>query len=108
LCEESSLGQYRPEAWNSSLGTVPPLVAYNIANQPLLGAAAGNQSSPAERVRPEEIRAALSGGGLVIGDLMKIFKPRLGDKPGQTTGKEFIQLVKEHAKYDSDKKLRPK
>lgn len=68
--------------------------------------ATGAQSSSGP-ILPQEIIAALPPTGVLIGDLMKKFKHRIGTYP-QTTSQQFIQLVKQNAKYGPDKLLRPK
>ena len=60
-------------------------------------------------IQPHEIAAALPQEGIRIGELLKMFQPRVGDTTGeQTTKKEFIRLVKENSAYGEDKLLRPK
>jgi len=43
----------------------------------------------------DEIRAAIPDSGIAIGELVKLFKPRLGAK-----GTDFIAMVKEVGKQD--------
>lgn len=46
--------------------------------------------------------------GISIGNLMKIFQFRIGDKPGLMERKDWIKLVKDNAAWGSDKLLRLK
>lgn len=66
------------------------------------------QSPGAGPIQPYEIAAALPPSGILIGELMKRFAGRVGDGPGQTPKKDFIQLVKVNSKYGPDRILRPK
>ncbi|RDL31405.1 Uncharacterized protein BP5553_09614 [Venustampulla echinocandica] len=66
------------------------------------------QSPGAGPIQPHEIAAALPPSGILIGELMKRFAGRVGDGPGQTPKKDFIQLVKVNSKYGPDRILRPK
>ncbi|KAH8912849.1 Rap30/74 interaction domain-containing protein, partial [Coniochaeta sp. PMI_546] len=49
-----------------------------------------------------------NGGAISIQELLKRFKGRVGDKPGQMLKADWVKLVKNHAVYDKDKMLRPK
>jgi len=44
--------------------------------------------------------------GIAIGDLIKPFQGRVGDKPGQMPKTEWIRLVKQLCDYGPDKRLR--
>lgn len=71
-------------------------------------APAGSQSPGAGPIQAHEIVAALPADGISIGDLMKIFKARVGDGEGKTSKKDFIRFVKENSVYGDNKLLRPK
>lgn len=57
-------------------------------------------------VQAHEILAKIPDEGIVIGDLIKHFSSRVGDKPGQMPKQQWIQLVREVCDYGSDKRLR--
>ncbi|KAF5013542.1 hypothetical protein FDECE_465 [Fusarium decemcellulare] len=57
-------------------------------------------------IEPAEILEKIPNEGIVIGDLIKLFQHRLGDRPGQMPKTEWIQLVKKLCDYGSDKRLR--
>jgi transcription initiation factor TFIIF subunit alpha len=59
-------------------------------------------------IQADEIAAAIPTEGIKIGDLMKMFSSRVGDKDQQTTKKDFINLVKANSAYGADRLLRPK
>lgn len=71
-------------------------------------APASSQSPGAGPIQAHEIVAALPADGISIGDLMKIFKARVGDGEGKTSKKDFIRFVKENSVYGDNKLLRPK
>jgi transcription initiation factor TFIIF subunit alpha len=57
-------------------------------------------------IEPSEILEKIPNEGIVIGDLIKLFQHRLGDRPGQMPKSEWIQLVKKLCDYGPDKRLR--
>jgi transcription initiation factor TFIIF subunit alpha len=57
-------------------------------------------------VEPSEILDKIPNEGIVIGELIKAFNHRLGDRPGQMPKNEWIQLVKKLCDYGPDKRLR--
>ncbi|KAF5018849.1 hypothetical protein F66182_9141 [Fusarium sp. NRRL 66182] len=57
-------------------------------------------------VEPSEILDKIPNEGITIGELIKLFNHRLGDRPGQMPKNEWIQLVKKLCDYGSDKRLR--
>ncbi|OIW32495.1 hypothetical protein CONLIGDRAFT_630177 [Coniochaeta ligniaria NRRL 30616] len=73
----------------------PPTAAKTVNTKPITG---------------EEIAAIIvsNGGAIGIGELLKRFKGRVGDKEGQMLKADWVKLVKTHAVYDKDKMLRPK
>lgn len=63
-----------------------------------------------DRIQPSEIVAALAPygeEGITLPDLLTKFRTRI-DKPGSSTKNEWIQMVKSHAVYGPDRRLRPK
>ncbi|KAH9845397.1 transcription initiation factor IIF subunit alpha [Teratosphaeria destructans] len=71
------------------------------------GTPAGSRAGSPERLKfpsVEEVKAAIPPEGLVIGDLVKMFRPRIGPR-----GPEFIRLVKLVGRQDVvSKKIVPK
>ena len=68
------------------------------------GTPAGSRAqSPARAPQPfptlDEIRAAIPAGGIVIGELVRRFKPRIGEKGG-----DFITMVKQVGRQDAASK----
>jgi transcription initiation factor TFIIF subunit alpha len=61
-------------------------------------------------IEAQEIMAQLPPlpGGTSIATLMKSFQSRVGEKPGQTSRKDWIKLVKANTVYGPDKLLRRK
>ncbi|KAM0348764.1 hypothetical protein ACHAPU_004203 [Fusarium lateritium] len=59
-------------------------------------------------VEPSEILDKIPVDGITIGELIKLFNHRLGDRPGQMPKVEWIQLVKKICEYGPDKRLRRK
>ncbi|RBR19701.1 uncharacterized protein FIESC28_05478 [Fusarium coffeatum] len=59
-------------------------------------------------VEPAEILEKIPDEGITIGELIKLFNHRLGDRPGQMPKTEWIQLVKKICAYGPDKRLRRK
>ncbi|KAH7022431.1 hypothetical protein EDB80DRAFT_8198 [Ilyonectria destructans] len=53
-----------------------------------------------------EILEKIPAEGIVIGDLIKQFQGRVGEKPGQMPKGEWIKLVKQICEYGPDKRLR--
>ncbi|KAM5354338.1 hypothetical protein ACJ41O_000987 [Fusarium nematophilum] len=88
---------------NSARGT--PSASRAGSPNPAQGAA--SPGSPGNSViEPAEILEKIPNEGIVIGDLIKLFQHRLGDKPGQMPKNEWIQLVKKLCDYGPDKRLR--
>lgn len=65
----------------------------------------GSQSAPIE---PKEILDRIPPEGIEIGELIKPFKARLGEGPGQMPKKEWIKLVTQLCEMGPNKKLRKK
>ncbi|KAM0238954.1 hypothetical protein ACHAP5_008460 [Fusarium lateritium] len=57
-------------------------------------------------VEPSEILDKIPNEGIAIGELIKLFNHRLGDRAGQMPKTEWIQLVKKICEYGPDKRLR--
>lgn len=57
-------------------------------------------------IDPSEILEKIPPEGIAIGDLIKPFHGRVGDKPGQMPKQEWIRLVKQLCDYGPDKRLR--
>ncbi|KEY66602.1 hypothetical protein S7711_01896 [Stachybotrys chartarum IBT 7711] len=57
-------------------------------------------------IEPQEILEKIPPEGIAIGDLIKSFSGRVGDKPGQMSKQEWIRLVKQLCDYGPDKRLR--
>ncbi|KAK4151339.1 hypothetical protein C8A00DRAFT_17235 [Chaetomidium leptoderma] len=63
-----------------------------------------------ERIQPREIAEALAPyakEGISLSNLLAVFQKRI-NKPGHITKSEWIQMVKAHAVFGADKRLRPK
>lgn len=75
----------------------------HIANVAWLGASPGPSGSGIESW---EILEKIPAEGIVIGDLIKQFQGRVGEKPGQMPKGEWIKLVKQICEYGPDKRLR--
>ncbi|KJZ79433.1 hypothetical protein HIM_00902 [Hirsutella minnesotensis 3608] len=76
----------------------------NSPNPALGGASPG--SSGGSGIEPWEILEKIPPEGIAIGDLIKPFHGRVGDRPGQMPKGEWIKLVKQLCDYGSDKRLR--
>lgn len=82
-------------------------VAEDLANVPCFVGASPNPyvgSNPV--IEPQEILEKIPPEGIAIGDLIKSFSGRVGDKPGQMSKQEWIRLVKQLCDYGPDKRLR--
>ncbi|KAI9820383.1 MAG: hypothetical protein M1827_006007 [Pycnora praestabilis] len=76
----------------------------SVANGARAGSPAGT-STPTLRLAPateDEIIKSIPAQGTTIGELLALFKGRVGDRG------RFISLIKANSKYGQDKKLRPK
>ncbi|KAH7171527.1 hypothetical protein EDB81DRAFT_200062 [Dactylonectria macrodidyma] len=71
---------------------------------PTQGGASPGPSGPG--IESWEILEKIPAEGIVIGDLIKQFQGRVGEKPGQMPKGEWIKLVKQICEYGSDKRLR--
>ncbi|KAF4438997.1 transcription initiation factor TFIIF subunit alpha [Fusarium austroafricanum] len=88
---------------NSARGT--PSASRAGSPNPTQGAA--SPSSPGgSAVEPSEILDKIPAEGIAVTELIKLFNHRLGDKPGQMSKAEWIQLVKKLCDYGPDKRLR--
>ncbi|ENH75255.1 Transcription initiation factor IIF subunit alpha [Fusarium oxysporum f. sp. cubense race 1] len=68
--------------------------------------AASPGSPGASAVEPSEILDKIPAEGITVNELIKLFNHRLGDRPGQMSKTEWIQLVKKLCDYGPDKRLR--
>ncbi|KND91238.1 Transcription initiation factor IIF subunit alpha [Tolypocladium ophioglossoides CBS 100239] len=68
------------------------------------GASPASQSGAG--IEPWEILEKIPPEGIAIGDLIKPFHGRVGERPGQMPKGEWIRLVKQLCDYGSDKRLR--
>ncbi|XP_044717808.1 Transcription Factor IIF, Rap30/Rap74, interaction [Hirsutella rhossiliensis] len=68
------------------------------------GASPGSQTGSG--IEPWEILEKIPSEGIAIGDLIKPFQGRVGDRPGQMPKGEWIKLVKQLCDYGPDKRLR--
>ncbi|RDA85158.1 hypothetical protein CP532_1551 [Ophiocordyceps camponoti-leonardi (nom. inval.)] len=68
------------------------------------GASPAHQSGAG--IEPWEILDKIPPDGIAIGDLIKPFHGRVGDRPGQMPKGEWIKLVKQLCDYGPDKRLR--
>lgn len=57
-------------------------------------------------IEPWEILEKIPADGIAIGDLIKPFHGRVGDRPGQMPKGDWIKLVKQLCDYGPDKRLR--
>lgn len=64
--------------------------------------------SPSRVVEPSEILDRIPPEGITIGELIKFFAGRVGEKPGQMPKQDWIGLVKGLCDYGADKRLRKK
>ena len=55
-----------------------------------------------------EILDKIPPEGITIGELIKFFAGRVGDRPGQMPKTDWIRLVRSLCEYGTDKKLRKK
>ncbi|PHH83573.1 hypothetical protein CDD82_7134 [Ophiocordyceps australis] len=72
-------------------------------------ASLGHAPSPSQvngGIEPWEILEKIPTDGIAIGDLIKPFQGRVGDRTGQMPKAEWIKLVKQLCDYGSDKRLR--
>ncbi|KAF4971950.1 hypothetical protein FZEAL_9720 [Fusarium zealandicum] len=77
------------------------------AGSPVPTQGGASPSSPVGSIiEPAEILERIPSEGIVIGDLIKLFQGRLGDKPGQMPKAEWIKLVRKVCDYGPDKRLR--
>ncbi|CAF3513896.1 hypothetical protein SNK03_007093 [Fusarium graminearum] len=76
------------------------------AGSPNPQGAASPGSPRGSLVEPSEILDKIPDEGIVIGELIKAFQHRLGDRPGLMPKSEWIQLVKALCDYGPDKRLR--
>ncbi|KAF4971183.1 hypothetical protein FSARC_1905 [Fusarium sarcochroum] len=76
------------------------------AGSPIPQGAASPGSPGGSIVEPAEILEKIPSEGITIGELIKLFNHRLGDRPGQMPKNEWIQLVKKLCDYGPDKRLR--
>ncbi|CVK93082.1 related to transcription initiation factor TFIIF large subunit [Fusarium mangiferae] len=68
--------------------------------------AASPGSPGTSAVEPSEILDKIPAEGITVNELIKLFNHRLGDRPGQMSKTEWIQLVKKLCDYGPDKRLR--
>ncbi|GJN79286.1 transcription Factor IIF, Rap30/Rap74, interaction [Purpureocillium lilacinum] len=87
---------------SSAKGT--PAVSRAGSPNPAPGASPSSQAGGA--IEPWEILEKIPPEGIAIGDLIKPFQGRVGDKPGQMPKTEWIRLVKQLCDYGPDKRLR--
>ncbi|RSM07973.1 hypothetical protein CEP52_004939 [Fusarium oligoseptatum] len=76
------------------------------AGSPIPTQGGASPSAGGSIIEPSEILEKIPNDGIVIGDLIKLFQHRLGDRPGQMPKSEWIQLVKKLCDYGPDKRLR--
>ncbi|KAH7327832.1 hypothetical protein B0I35DRAFT_415864 [Stachybotrys elegans] len=57
-------------------------------------------------IEPQEILDRIPAEGIIIGELIKPFQGRVGDRPGQMPKGEWIKLVRQLCDYGPDKRLR--
>ncbi|KAI8666903.1 hypothetical protein NCS56_00825200 [Fusarium sp. Ph1] len=76
------------------------------AGSPIPTQGGASPSAGGSIIEPSEILEKIPNEGIVIGDLIKLFQHRLGDRPGQMPKSEWIQLVKKLCDYGPDKRLR--
>jgi transcription initiation factor TFIIF subunit alpha len=76
----------------------------NCANSAFSGASP--VSSAGKGIEAWEIVEKIPPEGITIGELIKPFLGRIGDKPGQMLKKDWIDLVKVTCDYGPDKRLR--
>ncbi|KAF4337689.1 transcription initiation factor TFIIF subunit alpha [Fusarium beomiforme] len=88
---------------NSARGT--PSASRAGSPNPTQGAASPG-SSGTSNVEPSEILDKIPAEGITVNELIKLFNHRLGDRPGQMSKNEWIQLVKKLCDYGPDKRLR--
>lgn len=89
----------------SMLANTAISVCVELANKTWsVGAPPGSQG--ASGIEPWEILEKIPSDGIAIGDLIKPFQGRVGDRPGQMPKGEWIKLVKQLCDYGPDKRLR--
>ena len=90
----------------SKCQVLPPVsLAWHLANPSFTGPVPG---SPSGVVESSEILEKIPPEGITIGELIKFFAGRVGEKPGQMPKQDWIGLVKSLCDYGADKRLRKK
>ncbi|TGO35527.1 hypothetical protein BHYA_0155g00180 [Botrytis hyacinthi] len=85
---------------------IPGKSSGSRAGSPSQGAEATSPSGSGP-ITPKDI-AGLPSTGVSISQILAHFRGRVGDGEGQTTKKEFMEMIKKYTKYGPDKLLRPK